>query len=228
MTTSRLFVKAEEGVPAAGYEKSSVRYYDNEGNVLIRFEGSKAWRCNNPGNMKHKKGGFAARHGSIGYAMKMAVFPSETSGRAALIARLKAEEFGALTIEKFPEVWDYDNAREYRKMLVSISKLPLEKKIKHLSAEEFERFRKAVEQIEGWQEGEEVFYEKEYIAGVRKRGTSIAEYLIQGTKGQKWHSKNEAIALAEMGRLHAIVVHARRGTYLRPEYHTRPFRDMTC
>ncbi len=226
--SARVFVKAEEGSPPAGYEKASVRYYDKDGNVLIRFEGTKAWRCNNPGNMKHKNGGFAMRHGAIGKAMSMAVFPDLATGQAAFIARLKTNEFGILTIERFPEVWDYDNATSYRQMLCKITKLPLEKRIKDLSPDEFERFQKAIVQIEGWDEGWEEFYEKEYIAGVRKQGRLLVEYLIQGSDGQRWFSKDDAIALAEMGRLHVVVVHAKRGTYLRSEYHTKPLRDRVC
>lgn len=111
------FVSAEEGVPAAGYEKKTVRYYDEEGNVRIRFEGTKAWRCNNPGNMKYKRGGFGMRHGGIGYAMSMVVFPTEKVGRDALIARLKSPEFRVLTMEEFPSVWDKENELNYRKFI---------------------------------------------------------------------------------------------------------------
>jgi hypothetical protein len=81
---NRHFVKAEEGVPPAGYENPSVRYYDKKGNLLVRYEGTKAWRCNNPGNIKYVKGGFAMRHGAIGFAMGFSVFPNEFSGRVAL------------------------------------------------------------------------------------------------------------------------------------------------
>lgn len=113
------FVKAEEGVPAAGYKIGTVRYYDEEGNVRIRFEGTKDWRCNNPGNMKYKKGGFGMRHGGIGYALSMVVFPTETVGRDALIARLKSPEFRILTIEEFPSIWDKENEVNYRKFILN-------------------------------------------------------------------------------------------------------------
>jgi hypothetical protein len=45
-------------------------------------------------------------------------------------------------------------------------------------------------------------------------------------EGQKWLSKAEAVILAASGRLHAIVVHAKKGTYLRPEFHAKAFRDL--
>jgi hypothetical protein len=158
---ARIFVRAEEGVPPAGYEKGSVRYYDKKGNVLIRYEGTKAWRCNNPGSIQYVKGGFAMRHGAIGHAMGMAVFPNQFAGKTALIVRLKTGKFPSYTIEKFPEIWEPKKIDEYRKMLYDISKLPPEKKIGDLSAAEFYRFRETIERIEGWKEGWEEFYEKE-------------------------------------------------------------------
>lgn len=220
------FVKAEEGVPPAGYEKGSVRYYDEDGNVLIRFEGTKAWRCNNPGNMKYKKGGFGMRHGGIGYALSMVVFPTEKVGRDALIARLKSPEFRVLTMEEFPSVWDKPNETNYRSFLLKETGLSKERKIESLTKQEFESFRKAIEKMEGWEEGWEESYEKQYISAVKKQGSTITEYLVQGKDGQKWLTKTEAVILAASGRLHAIVVHAKKGTYLRPEFHAKAFRDL--
>lgn len=71
--------------------------------------------------------------------------------------------------------------------------------------------------------------EVEEITGTRinKKG-AISEYRVRSTKGDRWLLKDVAIALAEKGRLHAIVVHAKKGAYLRPEYHSRSFRDMIC
>ena len=51
-------------------------------------------------------------------------------------------------------------------------------------------------------------------------------YLIKDLKREQWCSKEAAIALAEEGHLHAIVVHTKRGIYLRPEFHAKPFRDL--
>src|SRR5438105_851059 len=166
------FVSAEQGVPPAGYEKGSVRYYDQEGNVLIRYEGTKAWRCNNPGNMKYKPGGFGMRHGGIGFALSMVVFPTEDVGRRALIARLKSPEFRILTIEEFPGVWDKDNEVNYRKFILDETGLASERKIKSLTANEFDIFRIAIEKMEGWKEGWEEFYEKRYISAVKRKGST--------------------------------------------------------
>lgn len=181
---------------------------------------------NNPGNMKYKKGGFGMRHGGIGSALSMVVFPTETVGRDALIARLKSPEFRVLTIEEFPSVWDKDNETNYRKFLLKETGLSSEQRIENLTNQEFESFRKAVEKMEGWKEGWEEFYEKQYISAVKKKGSIITEYLICGKEGKNWLTKAEAIILAASGRLHAIVVHTKKGSYLRPEFHARAFRDL--
>jgi hypothetical protein len=61
-----------------------------------------------------------------------------------------------------------------------------------------------------------------------KRGV-ICEYCIQQNGKAVWLSKQEAIALAQEWRIHAIVVHCSNGTmYLRPEYHGKRFRGMVC
>ena len=56
----------------------------------------------------------------------------------------------------------------------------------------------------------------------------ISEFLIGDAFKSQWVSKPSAIALAEQGQLHAIAIHAKFGTYLRPEYHARPFRELLC
>jgi hypothetical protein len=47
-------------------------------------------------------------------------------------------------------------------------------------------------------------------------------------QGDVWLKKSEAIALAEQGRLHAVIVHMKNGgAYLRPERGTKPFELST-
>lgn len=109
------------------------------------------------------------RHGGIGCALSMVVFPTEEVGRDALIARLKSPEFRILTIEKFPSIWDKDNEINYRKFILNKTGLSPERKIETLTKEEFESFRKAIEKMEGWEEGWEEFFEKKYISAAKKK-----------------------------------------------------------
>lgn len=217
------FIKAQEGPPNYGSKSYTVKYFDEKGNMTIRSEETKAWRNNNPGNMKYK-GGFASRHGAIGKAGGMAVFPNETVGRKALIELLKSSNYNTLKITELPEKYDKDNAKEYRRMLLSISKLDPNKRIKDLTVQEFDRLREAIERIEGWKIGKEDFIDKWYISGVHKKRGVIIEYLVDKGNKALWIAKVEALKLAAEGKLHATIVHLKNGTtYLRPEYGNQPF-----
>jgi hypothetical protein len=83
-----------------------------------------------PGNMVYNSRGFL-RHGAIGSADGMAIFPDESTGRQALIALLKTADYQKLSVSDLPEKYDKHNATEYRRMLLSISKLDPNKLIKH-------------------------------------------------------------------------------------------------
>ncbi len=144
-----VYIRAQEGPP--NYESTvyTVQYFDEEGNMTIRSGGTKAWRNNNPGNMIYVPKGFAIRHGAIGKAAGMAVFASANNGRQALIDLLKSVNYRDLSINEFAEKNDKNNANSYRQMILSISKLEPHKLIKNLTKDEFDRFRIAIERIEG-------------------------------------------------------------------------------
>ncbi len=210
-----VFVRAEEGPPNYGSKSYTVQYFDEKGNVTIRSGGTKAWRNNNLGNMVYIQRGFAVRRGAIGKANGMAVFPTEAMGRNALSDLLKSSNYHNLKITEFPEKYDKDNAQEYRRMILSISKLDPNKYIKDLTQAEFDRLRVAVERIEGWEVGREDLIEKWYISKVHKIHGVITEYLVN----KSWLSKEAALKLAEEGKLHATIVRLKNGTaFLRAEY----------
>jgi hypothetical protein len=220
------FVSAREGPPNAGSKIYTVHYLDENGNITIRSEGTKAWRNNNPGNMRYR-GGFACRHGAIGSAGGMAVFPNEAVGKQALVSLLKSSNYNTLKIKDLSQKYDKDNAQEYRRMLLSISKLDPNRCIKDLSEKEFDKLREAIERIEGWEIGLEDFIEKYYISGVHKTRGVIVKYLVVRNGESTWIAKNTALQLACDGKLHAVIVHLKNGTtYLRPEYNAHPFTQV--
>ena len=220
-----VFVRAEEGPPNFGPDEPyTVQYFDENGNMIIRSGGTKAWRNNNPGNMVHIKNGFAVRHGAIGKAKGMAIFPDEAIGRKALVDLLRSVNYNNLQIKALTEKYDKDNAKSYLEMLLSISKLDQNKRVKDLTSTEFNRLREAIERIEGWTIGREDFIEKWYITGTHKKRGVIQEYLIRKSEGEAWVAKENAVHLAGQGRLHAVIVHRQNGSvFLRPEYGAKPF-----
>ncbi len=222
------FISAKEGPPNYGSTVFTVQYFDEQENMTIRSGGTKAWRNNNPGNMVYHTKGFAVRHGAIEKAGGMAVFPSETIGRQALIDLLKSINFAHLSITQLPEKYDKGNAQEYRRMLFSICKVDPHKIIKNLTEQEFDNLRISIERIEGWKVGQEDFIKKWYISGVHKKRGTITEYLIDKDGKNTWLAKEEALKLAEEGRLLATVVHLKNGTaYLRPKYGNPSFTRLT-
>src|SRR5438093_836941 len=108
-----VFVNAQEGPPNYGSKSYTVHYFDDRKNMTIRSGGTKAWRNNNPGNMVYSQRGFAIRHGAIGKAGGMAIFPTEEIGRKALTDLLKSSNYNQLKITEFPEKYDKGNAQEY-------------------------------------------------------------------------------------------------------------------
>src|SRR3984885_10995533 len=235
--SKKIFVRAEEGEPPG----ISVIYYDTDGNKTIRYHdkngktGSHSWRNNNPGNLVYGDGSHAKETGYIGKAKKRTVFPDYDTGKQSMRLLLRKEFYQKLTLNELPRKYtgvksgvpDTEEVILYRKAIRVLSKLDMERTVKSLNNEEYEKLLKAMETHEGWLEGYEEFKVVEKITGIRmnkKRG--ISEFLVRGMKDERWLLKDVAIAMAEEGRLHAIVVHAKSGNYLRPEHGSQSFRKL--
>ena len=77
---------------------NSVIYEDENKNQETWSGGTRAWRNNNPGNIRD--GDFARRRGAIGAAGGFAVFPNYEAGFAALTALLRTSTYQRLTVEQ--------------------------------------------------------------------------------------------------------------------------------
>lgn len=242
------YIKAEEG------PKNSVIYFNEEGNKLIRYwkrndeepiekASTRSWRNNNPGN--HVIGDFARRNGAIGQAgtvpgtkSKFAVYPDYDTGRKAQAKRLReGSMYIDLTLNNFvrkytgvkPNAPDTEEVINYRKAIRFFTKFDMERTIRSLNDEEYGQLLDAMKKHEGWREGKEEYIEVKKVLGIyvnKKR--IISEFLVADSNTSIWISKEEAIALTEKGRLHAVVVHAKHGAYLRPEYHHASFKQLIC
>ena len=218
-------------------------YYDTDGNKTIRYHdkngkiGSHAWRNNNPGNLVYGDGSHAKETGYIGKAKKRTVFPDYDTGKQSMRLLLKKEFYQKFTLNELPRKYtgvkpgvpDTEEVINYRKTIRVLTKFNMERTVKSLNDEEYEKLLKAMETHEGWQEGHEEFEEIKQIIGVRmNKKRVISEYLIKGLKQEQWCLKDVAIAMAEEGHLHAIVVHAQKGAYLRAEYGSKSFKELLC
>lgn len=249
MKTRKKWIKAEEG------SENSVIYYDEDGNKLTRFwkaypeqpineASTRSWRNNNPGN--HAMGDFSRGKGAIGSAgkipnkkkldLKFAVYPDFETGRKAQAARLKeGTMYIDSTLNEFVRKYtgvakgepDTEEVINYRKAIKFFTKFDMDRTIRSLNDEEFEKLLDAMKKHEGWREGREEFTEIKQVQGVRmSKRNVIFEFLVGNSNGSLWITKKEAIALAEKGLLYAIVVHTKGEPYLRPKIHRTSFKDM--
>jgi hypothetical protein len=251
METNKKFIRAEEG------PDNSVIYYDEDGNKLKRYwksyEGqpieeasTRSWRNNNPGNLIISD--FSKEKGAIGEAgfvptkkkkkIKLAVFPDFDTGRKAQAARLKEGDlYIDLTLNELVRKYtgvkkgesDTEEVINYRKDIKFFTKFDMDRTIRSLSDDEYEKLLNAMMKHEGWRPGKEEYKEIKKIVAVHvNEKHAISELLVSTSAGKEWIKKSDAIGLAEAGFLDAIVVHSKKGIYLRPKFHHTPFKQMVC
>jgi len=227
------FIKAQTDPPNVGDPQSmfTVQYFDEDGNMTIRSGGTRAWRCNNPGNLHRSHYSMSKKRRAIGFARddkdEYAVYPDKETGREALTVMLRGSVYSPMTLRSALAHYE-PKKKDYIDIVADKTGLDPERTIKSLNDKEFKRFWQAVEFVEKWEVGREDFIERWIIAGVHKKRGVIFEYCIRISKGCIWLQKTEAIALASEGRLHASIVHLKNGTaYLRPEYNAKPFELLT-
>ena len=212
-----IFVRAKVGPPNYGESEKmfTVQYFDEQGNMTIRGGGSRAWRCNNPGNLHASSYSTSAARRAIGKAGDIedeyAVYPDYATGHEALVVMLRGSVYSPKTLREAMIHYDRKNPN-YINIIVSKTGFDPERRVKSLNDQEFEKFWRAIEHTEKWEEGKEDFVPRYYISCVRMKHGVICEYCIQQNGKDVWLSKQEAIALAQEWRIHAIVVHRSNGT----------------
>lgn len=228
-----VFVKAKDGPPVAGDpdSKFTVQYFDKDGNMTIRVGGSRAWRCNNPGNLRKSSYSMSKKRGAIGFAGdgkdEYPVYPDRATGLEALTVMLKGSVYSPLTLRAALKRYE-PGKRDYIDIVVERTGLDPNRTIRSLDDKEFKSFWQTIEFVEKWEAGREDFIERWYISGVHKKRGTIFEYRVEKPQGNSWLDKVETIALADEGRLHVVIVHLKNGTiYLRPEYGAKPFQVIT-
>ncbi len=225
-----VFVRAIVGPPNVGDKNNlfTVQYFDEQGNMTIRSNGSVTWRCNNPAAMLASPYSTSKDRRCIGTAgntrYKYAVYPDYQTGHEALMVMLRGSKYFHLTLREASQRYVKEDPDHFHK-IARLSKLDPNRVIKSLNTKEFEAYWKAIEQNEGWVVGKEEFVEKWCITGVHLKRGVIYEYCIQKNGKDLWLSKSEAIAKAN--QLHAVVVHTKSGfCYLRSEFRAKPFNSL--
>ena len=185
---------------------------------LVKRGGNRAWRNNNPGNLK--TGAHTRIQGSIGSVGGFAVFPTYESGTQALAWLLRKRVYQNKTVfdmvASFAPKGDRNDPVRYRKLIREKTGLDINRKIKDLSGDEFNRLVTAITRIEGDKIGtEETFYVKSIVDIRTNKRNTIVAYLVDE---MGWKSKPEIIELIEEGRVDGVVVEKNGSVFIR----TRP------
>jgi hypothetical protein len=194
---------------------SDVVFVDDSGKLFVRQGGARAWRNNNPGNLRHFA--FSKSHGSIGEAGGFAVFPDLSTGRTALKALLRTETYAKLSIEDAVKRYappSENSTNSYASKLKQLTGLDIATKLADLKDAQLDAVVSAIERLEGMIPGTEQPMAK-VLGVVTERGHIVAYRLDNGTAALP---RQQALSLAREGLLDAVVVAGRAGPYLR----TRP------
>lgn len=143
------FISASDG------DNNSVIYTDKAGQKLKYIGGTRAWRNNNPGNLRYYD--FAKKHGAIGEAGGFAVFPDVETGTKAQRALLLSNSYINLTIsaviEKYAPTEDNNNVNAYVRSLEKKTGLKSNRTLKSLTEQEMNSVIETIQLIEGWKAG---------------------------------------------------------------------------
>jgi hypothetical protein len=194
-------------------DAAAVVYFSDDGNKLVRQGGSRAWRNNNPGNIRYTE--FSRQHGAIGTAGGFAVFPDYQAGRNALSLLLRNAKYIHLSISaaisRYAPPKENDTER-YLALMARMTGLDIQRRLVDLNASDFEKVVGAIQQIEGYIVGVEKTVRK--VIGVLSDGARLTAFLIDGESS--YISLNDAIVLASRGEIDAVVVRPAAGAaYLR-------------
>lgn len=135
-------------------EGTSVVIEFSDGSRQIRAGGTRAWRNNNPGNLRNSS--FSRRHGSLGEAGGFAVFDAEATGQAALEGLLGTNTYQNLTIDnaiaRFAPA-NENNTRAYQAQVRSTLGMAGSTPMRQLSATQVHQMSRVIRAIEGWRPG---------------------------------------------------------------------------
>jgi hypothetical protein len=119
-----VFIKAKAGPPLIGDPPGmfTVQYFDEEGNMTIRSRGKRAWRCNNPGNLKKGSYSMGKDRRAIGSAgdknNEYAVYPDYETGHEALVVMLRGSKYIHLTLRAAMNRYDSTNPKYIDEIVV--------------------------------------------------------------------------------------------------------------
>jgi len=136
---------------------NDVIYIFTNESKLRRSRGTRAWRNNNPGNIR--PGRFTNSVGGIGQAGNFAVFPDEQTGMTAIIRLLKTENYQNKTLAGAISAWappsDGNNTSAYQRRIAQATGVSLDTPMRNLSDSQLARLAQEIRRVEDWKPGAE-------------------------------------------------------------------------
>ncbi|HLN97986.1 MAG TPA: RHS repeat-associated core domain-containing protein, partial [Pyrinomonadaceae bacterium] len=135
----------------AGPNNSVIITY-SDGAEEVRAQGSRAWRNNNPGNIR----GGASLQGEIGEAGGFAVFGTEGSGQGAIVELLSRSSYQSQTVAGAIARWappNENNTVAYQRWIETATGLSAQTRLNTLSRDQLRSMANAIRRIEGWNPG---------------------------------------------------------------------------
>jgi hypothetical protein len=133
---------------------TTVIYTKQNGDQDIYSGGSKAWRNNNPGNLR--AGEFSNTHGAIGAANGMAIFPDRETGENALRSLLSGPTYSNLSvgaaIARYAPPSENSTA-QYQNFIAQQVDAPAGTLVGNLTSEQMNAMIQTIERQEGWASG---------------------------------------------------------------------------
>ena len=136
-------------VSAGRRGRSGVVITYSDGTEEVRRRGSRAWRNNNPGNIR-------PMNGQIGSAGGFGVYRDEAAGSAAITNLLSTPAYQGLTIDGAVNRWappNENNTAAYQGIVQQQTGLPGNTPMSTLNAQQLQSVANAIRVVEGWTQG---------------------------------------------------------------------------
>lgn len=202
------------------YDDKIVFYFDAFDNKYVAKGGSLAWRLNNPGlllsHSLHRTG-----YSAIGAYHQYAIFSHPLIGKDALRAWICSTKYFDSSLIEIARYYLPSNPKEYLNQLCAMTGFSPEIIPRSLSAKDFDKLLKAVQQLAGFSPENE--HQVALLPKVTARFYSAkwkVEFYLAGYDDLL--TKNQAIKWVETHKLDAVIVHKSNGEiYLRsrPGHH---------
>lgn len=143
-----------DGATGASGAGRDVIYTHADGTRTRRTGGTRAWRNNNPGNIRYSE--FSRRMGAVGSAGGFAVFPNEETGMRAITTLLRSNSYNRLTVAGAISRYappSENNTAGYHRRIEELTGLSINRKMSDLSDAELARVASAIRTVEGWRVG---------------------------------------------------------------------------